>query len=88
MKSRKVELLEETANIMATRLRGTFGSRVLGPDKPAVSRVQTFHIKKIILKIESGASLHKVREELLRIQKEVSTVTSRSVIIYYDIDPV
>ena len=34
-------------------LRGWFGERILGPDKPAVARVKTMNIRKIVIKLES-----------------------------------
>ena len=36
------------------------GSRVLGPDRPPVSRIQTLFIKKIVVKIEQQASMSQV----------------------------
>ena len=88
MKHRNETLLDLMAQTMATKLRTVFGNRVLGPDKPPVARVQTLFIRKIILKIEANAPMARVRELLVRIQKEtVAEDRFKSLIVYYDVDP-
>ena len=88
MKHRNETLLDLMAQTMATKLRTVFGNRVLGPDKPPVARVQTLFIRKIVLKIEANAQMARVRELLVRIQKEtVAEDRFKSLIVYYDVDP-
>lgn len=88
MKHRNETLLDLMAQTMATKLRTVFGNRVLGPDKPPVARVQTLFIRKIVLKIEANAPMARVRELLVRIQKEtVAEDRFKSLIVYYDVDP-
>ena len=88
LKNRNEQLLDLMARTMADKLRAVFGARVLGPDNPPVARVQTLFIKKIIVKIEDGASMARARELLMLIQREMSEDERfRSLIIYYDVDP-
>lgn len=69
-------------------LRGWFGSRVLGPDKPSVSKVKTLNIRKIMLKLENGIDLAKVRLYLRKAQALMGQDAKyRSVQIYFDVDP-
>lgn len=69
-------------------LRGWFGSRVLGPDKPSVSKVKTLNIRKIMLKLENGIDLAKVRLYLRKAQTMMGQDAKyRSVQIYFDVDP-
>lgn len=69
-------------------LRGWFGSRVLGPDKPSVSKVKTLNIRKIMLKLENGIDLAKVRLYLRKAQAMMGQdARYRSVQIYFDVDP-
>lgn len=69
-------------------LRGWFGSRVLGPDKPSVSKVKTLNIRKIMLKLENGIDLAKVRLYLRKAQAMMGQDAKyRSVQIYFDVDP-
>nr|WP_203558540.1 primosomal protein N' [Bacteroides sp. 519] len=88
LKNRNADLLDLMANTMAGKLRAVFGTRVLGPDKPPVSRVQTFFIKKIIVKIEYNAPMHQARKLLQMVQKEmIEDERFKSLIVYYDVDP-
>lgn len=76
------------AQTMAGKLRAAFGNRVLGPDKPPVARVQTLFIRKIIVKIEMNAPMARARELLLRVQREMlSEDRFKSLLVYYDVDP-
>ena len=88
LKHRNEALLEKMADAMSAKLRIVFSNRVLGPDKPPVARIQTLFIKKIVLKIENNASMGEVRQRLLQIQKEmVEDPQFKSLIVYYDVDP-
>lgn len=69
-------------------LKKLLHDRVFGPVKPAVSRVQSLHIRKIVLKIENQASPQKVRDSIEYCQKYVLTNSSyKSILIHYDVDP-
>ncbi|EJX04487.1 primosome assembly protein PriA [gut metagenome] len=88
LKNKNEGLLEQMAAVMGDKLRAVFGNRVLGPDKPPVARVQTLYIRKIVLKVEHTAPMARARELLLRIQREMlEDERYRSLIIYYDVDP-
>lgn len=69
-------------------LRGWFGTRVLGPDKPSVAKVKTLNIRKIMLKLENGIDLAKVRLYLRKAQTMMQQDKNyRSVMVYFDVDP-
>lgn len=88
LKNRNETLLDTMAEAMAEKLRALFANRVLGPDKPPVARVQTLFIKKIVLKIEYNAPMSRARELLLRVQREmIEDERFKSLIVYYDVDP-
>ena len=73
---------------MGGRLRQWLGARVLGPDKPAVSKVRTFFIRKIMLKLEPGIDMKRVRQCLLLAQRQMEQDKRYSSLqIYYDVDP-
>lgn len=78
-----------TASIeMGSRLRQWFSSRVLGPDKPSVAKVKSQNIRKLVLKLENGIDMKKVREYLLLAQSQMLTDKRyNSLQIYYDVDP-
>lgn len=49
-----------TASIeLGSRLRQWFPGRVLGPDKPAVAKVKSQNIRKLVLKLENGIDMKK-----------------------------
>ncbi|MDE5986165.1 MAG: primosomal protein N' [Prevotella sp.] len=79
----------ETAGIeMGGRMRLMFGTRVLGPDRPAVARVKSMNIRKIVLKLEHGIDLPRVRLCLRKIMAEMlRDKRYASLQIYYDVDP-
>ena len=88
LKHRKESVLEQASDMMAQYLRSALGDRVLGPDKPPVARVQTLYIKKMIVKVEQTASIAKVRDYLLSVQRAiVEDERFRSLIVYYDVEP-
>ena len=80
--------VERAARIYAARLRSIFGERVLGPDVPPVARIQTMFIRKILLKIETKASVANVREILQReLGLMMETKEFRGISAFYDVDP-
>lgn len=83
LKHRDAAVLEHAAQKAAGLLRTIFGTRVLGPDRPAVARIQTLFIRTIILKIETSLSLNVVHAHLRNIKQTMET----SVQFYYDVDP-
>ena len=85
----KTESTVESASIyMGSLLRQWFGERVLGPDKPGISKVKTLHIRKIVLKLENGIDLNLVRDYLLYAQKQIMQDKQyASLQIFFDVDP-
>jgi len=88
MRHKDDDLLEHLSVEMGERLRKVFGSRILGPDRPVVSRIQSLYIRKIMIKIESNASIDKVRQALLAIQQQMlAQPVAKNLNIFYDVDP-
>jgi primosomal protein N' (replication factor Y) len=83
------DTLVETAGIeMASRLRQWFGARVLGPDKPAVAKVKSLAIRKLVLKLEMGLKMSEVRQYLALAQQQMlQDKRYSSLQIYCDVDP-
>ena len=88
LKHTKESTVETAAVEMGSRLRQWFGGRVLGPDKPAVAKVKSQNIRKLVLKLEQGINLPKVRQYLLHEQEQLlADKRYASLQIYYDVDP-
>ena len=87
MKHKDEAVLEHMAEELARTLRMVFGQRVLGPDMPAIARVQTMYIRKVCLKIELEASLTEVRRRLREIQTFLlGKAEYKAAQMYYDVD--
>lgn len=78
------------ATIMAGKLRELFANRVLGPDEPPVGRVQSLYIQRVMLKMETNVSMAKVKRLLTAVHHSLldNPRFPKSLIIYYDVDPV
>lgn len=82
------KVCEQTSHELSKTLRSWFGERVLGPDKPAVARVKTMNIRKIVIKLENGIDQQKVREYLKFAQQQMGKDPRYGALqIYYDVDP-
>ncbi len=71
-------------------LRQVFGTRVLGPMAPFVARVQNLFIRQVVLKMETAASMAKVKGILRQLYEQMLAADARmkAVKLYYDVDPV
>lgn len=88
VKGKDAARTEEMAQVMAQRLRGVFGERILGPDNPPVARIQLMYIKKIMIKLEITLSPTQARERLWQIQQAIAGETRfKGMQVYYDVDP-
>ena len=85
----KEPLVESAAIYMGSLLRQQLGNqRVLGPDKPAVARVKALHLRKLVLKLEHGIDLARVRQCLRGVQQQLMQEKRYGALqIYYDVDP-
>ena len=90
MKHRDDAMVTNFSVQFGQKLREVFSTRVLGPEAPIVKRVQNLYIRQIMLKMELEASMPKVKEILRTLYVRMLESDSRwkSVIVYYDVDPV
>lgn len=87
-KHRNESVVIEASRLAAEYMKQEFGGGILGPDKPAVSRVQMLNIRKIALKVPPTFSTNLVRQKLHDITYKISAVPQlRNCIIYFDVDP-
>ena len=88
LKHRSDRLVDTASHEMGSRLRQWFGARVLGPDRPAVAKVKSLAIRKLLLKIEPGLDLPTVRKYLALAQQQMlQDKRYASLQIYFDVDP-
>jgi len=88
VKHRNEALAAAAALTIGQQLRQWFGDRLLGPDKPAVAKVKTLAIRKLMLKLEYGLNQSEVRKYLALAQQQLlQDKRYASVQVYYDVDP-
>ena len=88
LRYRNEPVVESAAIEMASRLRQQFGERVLGPDKPAVARVKTESIRKIVVKLEQGIDLALARR-CMSASRTALLQDKRyaAMSVFFDVDP-
>ena len=97
LKHKDERTVDSAAIELASRLRQAFparvpgqalSERVLGPDKPAVSRIKTLYIRKVMLKLESSLSITASRQAIRQaVAALMQDPRYKSLLIYYDVDP-
>lgn len=87
LKHRDARNLNEGAVQLGRMLRAELGERVLGPEFPLIARLRNMYQMEIMIKLESGISLPKVKSLLYhRISEHLVKEESRIQVIY-DVDP-
>lgn len=69
-------------------IKSIFGTRVLGPESPDVSKIGGYHIRTLMLKIEAEASMSKVKHLLRQIEVSLANLNGMKTLkLHYDVDP-
>ena len=88
LRHRDIQICKQSAHELANQLRAIFGTRILGPVEPPVSRIQNMFIRQIIIKIENEASPIRAKE---LIHAATDTLLSdnrfKAVRLSIDVDP-
>lgn len=88
LRHRNEQLVDSAAIEMASRLRQAFADRVLGPDKPAVARVKTESIRKIVIKLEQGINLPLARQCMAESRTQLlQDKRYAAMTVFFDVDP-
>ena len=88
LRHKQEKVCQQASLELGQTLRSWFGDRVLGPDKPAVARVKTLCIRKIVLKLENGIDQKKVREYLNFAQGQMLRDPRYGGLqVHFDVDP-
>jgi primosomal protein N' (replication factor Y) len=88
VKHKDLNVLNLASNLFARNIRNIFKERVLGPEFPAVSRIQNWYLKNILIKLEKEKSQLSAKSIL---QNEANLVLGmdefKSLKIIFDVDP-
>ena len=76
------------SDILGNDLKEIFGKRVLGPEYPIISQIQTWYIKTVIIKIERDKPILKAKQLILDAIDRLEKVKGASSLkIGIDVDP-
>ena len=88
LKSKKNEILFNSANWLADSLRNISNIEVLGPEYPLISRINNFFIVNILLKIDSKSNIPNQKKLIEIVLSRFNKYPEfRSVKILIDVDP-
>lgn len=88
VKHRDRAVVEKEARRYAEKLRQHLGNRVNGPIEPGVERISSMYIRQIMLRIETSASVRRVKDILRAIYIEMEASPEKTSATYhYDVDP-
>ena len=88
LRHRNEQLVDSAAIELASRLRQSFADRILGPDKPAVARVKTGSIRKIVIKLELGINLALARQHMTIARAQLlQDKRYAALTVFFDVDP-
>ena len=80
--------MRDAADCLASILRQVYGERVLGPEYPLVSRINTYYIRDILVKFEKSPMIEKMKQRLKGILESFwKDVRWRRVRVLVDVDP-
>jgi primosomal protein N' (replication factor Y) len=88
LKHKDRQMLDKAAGFVAAKLKETLPDPVLGPEYPLVSRVRSYYLKTILVKIDRGRSLPMVKKGIAFVLNELSEHPMfRTVTRVIDVDP-
>ena len=87
LKSKDERKAESGGSYFARLLKKSLGEMVLGANKPIVSRVQQYHIREILLKLDNSVSPVKIRKFIRTVEDRFrENPDFKYVVLYYDVD--
>lgn len=88
IKHRDRTLLNQYSEILGHELKEIFGKRILGPESPVISQVQSWYIKTILIKIEREKPPARAKQLIAEAIEKVSREKGASALrIAVDVDP-
>lgn len=88
LKHKQKDILESASENLATCLKKQLGNRVMGPEDPLIGRIQRYHLKKILLKIEKEKSIVDVKNLIMNCIDSIHTDKAyKALMISVDVDP-
>tara|TARA_B100000925_G_C22000430_1_gene470995 strand:- start:213 stop:2654 length:2442 start_codon:yes stop_codon:yes gene_type:complete len=88
VKNKNKSKLDISASILSKMLIKSFGTRVLGPEYPMISKIRNYYQKNIFIKVELESSVKAAKKILNEIlDKTYTSKDFKSTRIFVDVDP-
>jgi primosomal protein N' (replication factor Y) len=89
LKHRDKNELDRIAQELSSSLRERFGSRILGPEYPLISRIKLLYIKQLWIKIEREISVVNAKRQMQEIIDHIkSQPGNKTMQLAIDVDPI
>ena len=89
LKDKNEQRADAASHYFANILRGSLQDKILGPNKPVISRIRSYYIREILLKLENNLSTSFVRKCIRQTEQRMREKPEfRYVVLNYDVDPV
>lgn len=86
-KHKEEERVESGAKYFARLLKQSLGEMVLGPNKPLIGRIRQYHIRQVLLKLDTHLSPSKTRDFIKSVEARFRENPSyRYLLLHYDVD--
>lgn len=89
LKHKDLPILKKSAELLASGLKETLGSNVLGPESPPINRIQGMYIMNILVKVDRETSVSRIKGMInyfidhLKQKQEF-----RALVVSPDVDPI
>ena len=89
LRHKKPEVVDKASIFFTQALKATLGDRVMGPATPGISRIRTYYLRNILIKLsKSGDQLAYTKNLILHVQKHLKSQKGfSSVRLVIDVDP-
>lgn len=88
LKHRDKDQLDQLSAAFADNLKKFFSNRVMGPEYPPVSRIQSLYVKSVVIKIEKDKSQIMAKKYILKaIEKLIEKPGAGTLRVNIDVDP-
>lgn len=88
LKHRDSDVLNAAADWLASQLRGAFGSRVMGPEYPLVSRVRALYLKVVAVRFERSEAIGDAKKLMMQMADDLAKQDGWArVAVHFDVDP-
>lgn len=89
LRHKKEPIVDKAGTYFAQALKASLGERVMGPATPGISRIRTYYLRNILIKLsKSGEQLEYTKDLILKVQDHLRSQKGfSSVRLVIDVDP-